>query len=212
MSERPPVPLPRVIVFLRAPELGKVKTRLAATVGLEQALAVHRQLMELTFTALRSVPEVALCVTPDSAASAPDWPLQPGWSVAAQGEGDLGVRLDRSVAAAFAVHSLPVVVIGCDCPDVTPADFAEAGRLLVQRDIVFGPATDGGYWLIGLRRSVPELFREIPWGSDQVLAASVTAAQKAGLSVGFLRELSDVDTEADWRAWLARSASPQKRA
>lgn len=212
MSERLSVSLPRVIVFLRSPELGKVKTRLAATVGPERALAVHRQLMELTLAALRSVPEVTLCVTPDSAVSSRDWPLQPGWSFVAQGEGDLGRRLERSFAASFAVHSQPLVVIGCDCPDVTPADMMEAGRLLTQRDVVFGPATDGGYWLIGLRRPAPELFSEIPWGSDQVLAASVKAAQAAGLTVGYLRELSDIDTEADWQAWVARGASPQKGA
>ena len=196
---------PRVIVFLRAPELGKVKTRLAATLGAESALAIHRHLLELTLATLSPLRKVTLRVTPDAAAESVSWPVQPGWTVLPQGEGDLGERLERAVAESFAVDSRPVVIVGCDCPELTAADVAEAGRLLAVHDVVFGPATDGGYWLIALRRPVPELFRDLAWGTERVLTQSLAAAKTAGFTAGLLRELPDVDTEADWRAWRART-------
>ena len=197
--------LSRVIVFLRAPELGRVKSRLAATVGPTQALAIYRELLELTLATLRAHPEVELRVTPDAAATGGEPLLQPGWRRTPQGDGNLGERLDRAVQEAFATEPTPVVVIGCDSPELTKDDLIEAGRLLATRDVVFGPAIDGGYWLIGLTRPVPELFREISWGTSRVLDQSLDIAQRLGLNWGLLRGLADIDTEADWRAWQARS-------
>jgi glycosyltransferase A (GT-A) superfamily protein (DUF2064 family) len=72
----------------------------------------------------------------------------------------------------------------------------------LSREVVLGPASDGGYWLIGLRRSQPELFHRIPWSTDRVLAETMRRAREGGLSVHRLRELQDVDTEADWRQFL----------
>jgi rSAM/selenodomain-associated transferase 1 len=197
------VAFPHVIVFLRAPELGKVKTRLAATVGPAVALTIYERLLALTFAALRQVPEVTLRVTPDTAIPAVTRWRQPGWNLAPQGEGDLGTRLARAVADSGVSAARPVVVIGCDCPQLAVTDLVEAAWELEEKDVVLGPATDGGYWLIGLRRPAPELFRGISWGTDRVLTESLAAAATAGFSVGRLRELRDVDTEADWQAWLA---------
>ncbi len=207
--------LPRVIVFLRAPELGRVKTRLAATVGHGPALEIYRELLQLTLATLRAHPQVELRVTPDDAVGGLDTvldsagppSLQPGWRRLPQGAGDLGERLERAVQDAFAAEPTPVVVIGCDCPEGTKDDLVEAGRLLATRDVVFGPATDGGYWLIGLKRPVPELFRGISWGTSRVLDQSLDIAQRLGLNWGLLRELDDIDTEADWKAWQKRRAT-----
>jgi rSAM/selenodomain-associated transferase 1 len=198
------VDLPRVIVFLRAPELGRVKSRLAATVGPAQALVIYRELLELTLTTMRSHPQVELRVTPDESIAGQEPLLQPGWRRTPQGAGDLGERLERAVQDAFAAKPTPVVVIGCDCPELTEDDLIDAGRLLATRDVVFGPATDGGYWLIGLKRPMPELFRGISWGTSRVLPQSLDSAQRLGLNWGLLRELDDIDTEADWQAWRAR--------
>lgn len=197
----------RVIVFLRAPELGRVKSRLAATVGPTQALAIYRELLDLTLTTLRSHPKVELRLTPDAAATGGEPLLQPGWRRTPQGAGNLGERLERAVQDAFATEPTPVVLIGCDCPELTHDDLIEAGRLLATRDVVFGPATDGGYWLIGLKRPVSQLFRGIPWGTSQVLTQSLDNAQRLGIKWGLLRELNDIDTEADWQAWQARRAT-----
>ena len=194
----------RVIVFLRAPELGRVKSRLAATVGPTQALAIYRELLAITLTTLRAHPKVELRVTPDVAATGGEPLLQPGWRRTPQGDGNLGERLERAVQDAFAAAPTPVVLIGCDCPELTEDDLLEAGRLLATRDVVFGPATDGGYWLIGLKRPMPELFRGISWGTSRVLPQSLDSAQRLGLNWGLLRELDDIDTEADWQAWRAR--------
>ncbi len=196
--------LSRVIVFLRAPELGRVKSRLAATVGPTQALAIYRELLQLTLATLRAHPQVELRVTPDNAAIGLEPLLQPGWRRTPQGAGNLGERLERAVQDAFAAEPTPVVVIGCDSPELTKDDLIEAGRLLATRDIVFGPATDGGYWLIGLKRPVPQLFRGISWGTSRALDQSIAAANRLGLNWGLLRELDDIDTEADWQAWQAR--------
>jgi rSAM/selenodomain-associated transferase 1 len=199
------VDLPRVIVFLRAPELGRVKSRLAATVGPIQALAIYRELLDITLTTLRTHPKVELRVTPDTAATGWEPLLQPEWRRTPQGAGDLGERLQRAVQEAFAREPTPVVLFGCDCPELTEDDLIEAGRLLATRDVVFGPATDGGYWLIGLKRPVPALFRGISWGTSRVLDQSLDIAQRLGLKWDLLRGLADIDTEADWRAWQARS-------
>lgn len=196
--------LPRVIVFLRAPELGRVKTRLAATVGPNQALVIYCELLDITLTTLRAHPKVEVRVTPDAAATGGEPLLQPSWCRKPQGDGNLGERLERAVQAAFATEPTPVVLIGCDCPELTHDDLIEAGRLLATRDVVFGPATDGGYWLIGLKRPEPELFRGISWGTSRVLDQSLDIAQRLGLNWGLLRELDDIDTEADWQAWQAR--------
>ena len=199
--------LPRVIVFLRAPELGRVKTRLAATVGHGPALVIYRELLELTLATLRAHPQVEIRVTPDDAISGQDPLLQSGWRLNPQGDGNLGERLERAVQDAFAAKPTPVVVIGCDSPELTKDDLIEAGRLLATRDVVFGPANDGGYWLIGLKQPVPELFRGISWGTSRVLGQSLDIAQRLGLNWGLLRELDDIDTEADWKAWQKRRAT-----
>lgn len=203
--------LPRVIVFVRAPELGRVKTRLAATLGAGRALAVYRELLGGTLDTLRPHAEVELRVTPDGAAEGfgrcLGLELPPDWRIRSQGAGDLGGRLSRAVEEAFATASGPVVAIGCDCPEITLADVEEAGRLLSGADVVFGPADDGGYWLIGLKRPVPEVFQGIAWGGPQVLAQSLDQLRRRGLTAHLLRPLGDIDTEADWQAWQARSTN-----
>jgi rSAM/selenodomain-associated transferase 1 len=168
-------------------------------------LVIYRELLELTLATLRTHPEVELRVTPDAAFTGWQPSLQPGWRRTPQGAGNLGERLERTVQDAFATAPTPVVVIGCDCPELTENDLLEAGRLLATRDVVFGPATDGGYWLIGLKRPMPALFRGISWGTSRVLDQSLDIAQRLGLSWGLLRGLADIDTEADWRAWQARN-------
>ncbi len=192
----------RLIVFLRAPQLGKVKTRLAAGIGPEAALAAYRHLVELTLRAVSSWPDVELRFTPDEAAGEMSGWSRSGWKWIPQGGGDLGERLDRAVTATLAHGGTRVVVIGTDCPFLKPDDLKAAFAALESVDLVLGPATDGGYWLIGLRRSCPAVFQEISWGSSQVRTETLQRAAEAGLSVRLLRALSDVDTPDDWTAFL----------
>jgi rSAM/selenodomain-associated transferase 1 len=112
--------------------------------------------------------------------------------------------LRRAFAESFASGSKHVVIIGSDCPFVTIRDVEHAWNGLRSCDLVIGPATDGGYWLIGLRRSQPELFRNIAWSTEKVLAQTRARAESRGLRVRLLREQTDIDTFAEWEAFCRR--------
>jgi rSAM/selenodomain-associated transferase 1 len=197
------VPPTRLIVFLRAPRPGFVKTRLAAALGPDSACAAYRRLIEHLLPALResSLP-VELRFTPDDAAGEVSRWLDPGWTLSPQGEGDLGDRLFRAVAESQAAGVERTLVIGTDCPYLISQDLQQAATALADADLVLGPAQDGGYWLIGLRRPIATLFEGIPWSTDRVLAVTKERAQSEGLVVRQLRCLADVDTPEDYRRFL----------
>lgn len=192
----------RLIVLLKAPRPGLAKTRLAAALDDHAAAAIYRVLIDRTLAALDAFPQVELRFTPDGAEPEIQPYLRNGWKMRPQGDGDLGVRLRRASDAAFAEGATRVVLIGTDCPALTGADVRDAFDALTELDVVLGPAEDGGYWLLGLRRPAPELFRDIPWSTPEALAATEAHARAAGLSVGLLRRLADVDSLEDWRRWL----------
>jgi len=116
-----------------------------------------------------------------------------------QGEGDLGDRLLLAFAQAFAQGAQSVVVIGADCPDLGPTLFAQAFSALTRKNLVLGPAMDGGYYLVGLNRPAPALFSDIPWGNSEVLAATLKQAKELHLSIHLLEPLADVDRPEDLR-------------
>jgi len=193
----------KLVIFLKAPRRGTVKTRLAAALGPEAALAAYRELVERILSQLRELPPVELRFTPDDAREEIQPRLAPGWSAASQGPGDLGTRLTRAFADAFAAGAGRVVVIGSDCPEVTAADIREAWTALGSHDLVLGPAHDGGYWLVGLRRPAPELFADISWSTASVFEETLARARSQGLGVRLLRTLRDVDTPEDWEHYRA---------
>ena len=195
-----------LIIFLKAPRPGFVKTRLARTSGVEPACAAYRRLVETLLANLTALTGVELRYSPDEAAGEIQPWLRPHWHSRAQGEGDLGARLHRAFAESFLQDAQRVVIIGSDCPEVTPRDIAEAWRALQSHDLVLGPATDGGYWLIGLNHVQPSLFTEMVWSTETVLQETLQRARSAALRVSLLRELVDVDTEVEWKDFLARSA------
>ena len=192
----------RLVILLKAPLPGFVKTRLAAVLGVDAATAAYRVLAENLFRNLGDHPDVELRYAPDDAAAELRAWQRPRWKLAPQGEGDLGERLNRTFVDHFSHGARKVVAIGADCPEVTRDDVEAAFAALDAADVVLGPASDGGYWLIGLRASRPWLFRGIRWSTASVLAETVAKAADSGLSVARLRVLSDVDTVEDWREWL----------
>jgi hypothetical protein len=194
-----------LIIFVKAPRVGQVKTRLAATIGAEAACAAYRQIVETLFSHLSSFAEVELRFMPDDAGEEIKPWLHDGWWMRPQGQGDLGMRLQRAFAEAFQKEAQRAVIIGSDCPEVEATDIREAWTALDDYELVLGPATDGGYWLIGLCHEQAMLFENMPWSSDRVLRETLARAQSAGLSARLLRRLSDVDTEADWRKFVARA-------
>ncbi len=192
-----------LIVMAKAPMLGAVKTRLVAGLGADGALAAYRELLTDLFGNLKELDPVCLCVTPDESGPefAPWHELH--WSLWGQGEGDLGERLGRVFIRAFQEGARRVVVIGADCPYVSAEHIREAWRRLGEVDLVLGPACDGGYWLIGLSRWVPELFEGMPWSTPRLCEETLAAARRAGRAFALLETLLDVDTEEDWRGYLA---------
>ena len=195
----------KLIVFVKAPRPGAVKTRLAKTIGAAAAEAAYRRLVETLLNHLAGLGGVELCFSPDDAAGEVQHWLKEGWLSSPQGEGDLGRRLESAFQRALHSGAKRVAIIGSDCPAVTIEDIRNAWAGLRTHDVVLGPATDGGYWLIGLRQLQPNLFRGITWSTQHVCAETIRRVEHAGLSVQMLRELVDVDTDLDWRVFLDAS-------
>lgn len=196
----------RLIVFLKAPREGTVKTRLAAEIGDAAALQAYRTLVGTLLDQLASLPDVELRFTPDTARALIEPWRQPHWRAHPQGDGALGERLQRAFEHSFAAGARRVAIIGSDCPEVTEADIHAAWSALEVHEVVLGPARDGGYWLIALRRPCATLFEDIPWSTPAVLSATLDRARAAGLSMQLLRELTDVDTAAEWAAFQTQTA------
>ena len=195
-----------LVLFARRPQLGAVKRRLAIDIGAAAAHRFYRRTLQDVAWRLGGDRRwrTWLAVTPDSAAAAPGlWPAPPGTLVIGQGGGDLGTRMARPLQA---FPPGPVVIVGSDIPDVENADIAAAFRALGDHDLVFGPAVDGGYWLVGARRRpvVPRnLFTNVRWSSKHALADTL-ANLPTTCRVAMLEERSDIDDGAAWRRWRIR--------
>ncbi|HMJ89969.1 MAG TPA: TIGR04282 family arsenosugar biosynthesis glycosyltransferase [Candidatus Acidoferrum sp.] len=195
----------QLIVFVKAPRPGSVKTRMAKTMGADEACAAYRDLVTRVLDVAGKSGTVELRFAPDDArAEITPW-LRDGWTAEPQGDSDLGARMHRAFTEAFARDIERVVIIGSDCVELQTKDIRSAFRELKSFDVVVGPATDGGYWLIGLRAAQAELFRDITWSSEQVLGQTLQHAKSLGLRIQLLRILSDVDTEEDWRRTCSAS-------
>ena len=189
----------RLAVFLKAPRPGTVKTRLASEIGSRQALRLYRVMVARTLECVRRAGfDATLWFTPQDAASEMRFWLGEGWDLRPQSSGDLGARLSA------AEHAVPTggawVAIGVDCPRLTSELLQEAFDMIQHGSIVLGPATDGGYYLIGGTTPLPELFTEMPWGTDRVLGETRARLQRAAAPWCELPELRDVDTAAAARA------------
>ena len=201
-----------LVVFVREPRLGRVKSRLARGIGALPALTFYRN---ATARLVRLVARDQrwrcwLAVTPGSALRSRAWDMRlPRLD---QGRGDLGARMRRLLRA---LPPGPAVIIGSDIPEIEPVDVWSAFRALGRSEAVFGPAGDGGFWLVGLRRRprVPAtLFASVRWSSPHALA-DTRAGLPQGLSVALLGLLDDIDDEAAYRTWRRRAAlSRRKRA
>ena len=189
--------LPTVFVMVKAPVAGAVKTRLAKRIGASEALRFYRSATAALLRRLSGDPRwrTVLAVTPDIQAQGSFWPAR--IDRRPQGRGDLGERMHRLLCAG---RGAPVIVIGSDIPDIRSVDIADAIGVARRAGLVFGPAEDGGFWLVGCRRrpGPARLFRAVRWSSEHALGDCLTNAKG---DVGFVRILSDVDTEADWLRW-----------
>lgn len=191
-----------LIVFVKAPRVGGVKTRLAAAIGAEAACEAYQRMVAALWKRIDRMDNVQLRFSPQEAAGEVQPWLRRGWTIAPQGGGDLGSRLAGAFADAFAAGAQRVAIIGSDCPYVTAADIEQAWAALDADDVVLGPARDGGYWLVALKQPQPNILAGISWGTSQVLERTLDRARAGKLRVHLLRELSDIDTADDWRSYL----------
>lgn len=201
----------RVIVFAKEPVSGRVKTRLAPALGADEAAALHRTLTDGTLTvATDAAPgAVELCCTPDDPHPVlTDLAQRHGVGLAAQGPGNLGERMARAFARTLP-GGRPVLIIGTDCPVLSPAYLRQASEALADgADAVLGPAEDGGYVLIGLRRFAAGLFDGIIWGGADVCDTQRQLLAEAGFRWEELPTLWDVDRPTDldrYQAYLRES-------
>ena len=195
--------LPCLLIFAKNPRPGRVKTRLANTLGDVEALRIYRFLLQKTRETALAV-EARRCLRYSDAITQDDeWPEEQFEKFVQEGA-DLGERMNAAFLRAFDDGAGKAVIIGSDCPELDGALLAEAFSALDASDVVIGPAPDGGYYLLGMRQHQPALFADIVWSTPAVLPATLEKAARLGLKVHLLPELSDIDTETDWRAYLDR--------
>ena len=194
-----------LIIFTRYPEPGKTKTRLIPVLGTIGAANLQREMSEYTIFQVQELQKI-IDISVEVRFAGGDLQLMEDWLgldlvYQSQGEGDLGLRMARSLFDAFQSGAEKVIIIGTDCPGVNAQILATAFEKLHAFDVVIGPAIDGGYYLIGLQQSIPELFVNIEWGTAEVFQKTVDIAQKLSLSQVNLPPLADIDRPEDLPIW-----------
>lgn len=191
----------KLIVFTRYPEPGTTKTRLIPVLGKAGAANLHRLMAQRTIACALSLEKsrrlsVEIHRAGGSQQLMQEW-LGSNILCENQIDGDLGARMTAAFQNSFNSGVEKTAIIGTDCPDLKAEIMAQAFDKLSQHDLVLGPAKDGGYYLIGLRRSIPELFGGIHWGTSQVLTCTRAIAKKLDLNVAYLPTLADIDRPED---------------
>lgn len=194
------------LVFTKYPEPGKVKTRLAATIGAERAAMLYRGWIGEVFTSLQPLRGLARVVcffdgAPKESFSdwhhlADDWWPQP--------QGNLGERLAAGFQRGLASGG-PVIAIGTDCLEMDADLISQAFDRLAQRDLVFGPTPDGGYYLVGMSADRRGVFTSVRWSCAETLADHLARCRERGWSYGLLPARHDIDTHEDWLAYQQRA-------
>ncbi|GAB2790816.1 TIGR04282 family arsenosugar biosynthesis glycosyltransferase [Rhabdobacter roseus] len=193
------MPRNALIIFVKNPIEGKVKTRLAQTVGHEKATAIYRELLSYT----KSVTDYLLPTDVQATVYYGDFvnenDLWNDYPKALQVEGDLGQRMKEAFREQFAAGAQRVAIIGSDCLELLPHQLEAAFRALEQDEVVIGASTDGGYYLLGMQRLHEVLFDHMPWSQPTLLESTVRVLLRGGLSHAFLDTLSDID---EWEDYL----------
>jgi rSAM/selenodomain-associated transferase 1 len=200
------MPLPALIIFVKNPVAGRVKTRIAAEAGTEKALEIYLKLLDITRRQALTFDSGRYIFYSDYIDYNDVWSDQ--FSRHLQEGSDLGERMFNAFVKIFS--SLPpdetckVILIGSDCPDMNATILQQASTQLDDADCVIGPAVDGGYYLIGFS-GMPDkrIFSRISWSTSSVYSDTIKNLDKSGYSYGVLPLLSDVDTLADWDRYLS---------
>ena len=185
-----------LIIFLKYPELGRSKTRLAKDIGKENALKVYIQLLEHTQLISKQLKIDKYLFYDKVTANKMPWG-DDIYYTAYQIESDLGSKMQNAFEQLFLKGYDRVVIIGSDCYELTPEIIEQAFELLNTSDAVLGPAKDGGYYLLGLRKMIPQLFSDVAWSTDKVFSETVKTLENLNLSYSTTPILSDIDTIKD---------------
>lgn len=190
-----------VIIFTRFPIPGQAKTRLAPYLGAEKAAELQRSMTEHTLTQVRELQkqrQVCIEVHYDGGTRemVEKW-LGKDFHLRQQNDGDLGVRISGALSTGFKSGYKKIIITGTDCPALTSSLMMKGLDGLNPNDLTIGPALDGGFYLLGMKKSQPHLFDNVPWGTDKVLEKTVINAKKLHLSLCRLPTLSDIDRPED---------------
>jgi uncharacterized protein len=192
-----------LIIFIKNPQLGKVKTRLARTMGDEKALEIYTELTHITRENAKILRGVKRHVFySDFIDKTDDWSAKLFEKWVQTGE-DLGARMANAFSEVLKKQE-KVCIIGSDCPTLSPTILQQAFVALDTHDFVVGPSTDGGYYLLGISKSVRDfqfVFENMAWSTETVLSETVKRISDKGKSLYFLPELTDIDEEKDWNAF-----------
>lgn len=190
-----------VLVFQKNEVLGRVKTRLASGMGDLLALEIYRHLIQSTYSVLEDVSVPVWTYFSDFIPETVNPPIAKSFVQEGQ---DLGERMANAFARSFESGMEKVVLIGTDCPTLQSQHLNQAFEALTHSDLVLGPATDGGYYLIGMKRKADYLFEGISWSTSEVLSQTLAVATAYGLHFTLLDELSDIDTQEDWERYRSQ--------
>ena len=195
-----------LLIFIRNPELGKVKTRLARTLGDDEALRIYHVLLEKTRLAALDVQASRWLFYSNIVEDQDDWP-NPDFIKTTQSPGDLGERMEAAFKQVFEQGASKALIIGSDCPELNGPVLQQAFDLLDEYDFVIGPVPDGGYYLLGMKQLQSNLFYDIAWSTETVRASTITKIEEARRTYVLLPMLRDIDEASDWQAYITPSQS-----
>jgi uncharacterized protein len=189
----------RLIIFVKNPEIGRVKTRLAKTIGDEQALSIYQKLLLYTKEITKGLNADKSVYYSEHIDNNDLWDNML-FSKHLQRGDDLGERMQNAFADAFAQGKERVIIIGSDCLELETYMIKEAFAVLENNDVVLGPAKDGGYYMIGMTAFLPTLFEDKNWSTDDLLMDTILDLKKMNAKYYLLKTLNDIDTIEDLKA------------
>jgi rSAM/selenodomain-associated transferase 1 len=188
-----------LIIFIRNPELGKVKTRLAKDLGDEQALSIYKALLQHTKEQVLQINATRFLFYSESIAHHDTW-NHSQFQKQLQYNGDLGERMHHAFLSALQ-QADQVIIVGSDIAQLKASIIDDAFQVLQHHDYVIGPALDGGYYLLGMKQASPELFLNMEWSTDQLCQNTIDRINQLNRSYQLVDTLSDIDYASDWEAY-----------
>ena len=183
-----------LLVFVKNILLGKVKTRLAKSIGDQAAFEVYKYLVEITERETQQLSEIDLHIYFSDAIIDSKW--ENAQKYVQEGD-DLGLRMKNAFNRGFSMGYTSIVGVGSDLPDLNREIILQAFDSLKKNEVVFGPATDGGYYLLGMKQLFEPIFMNKPWSTDKLLNITIQDLNNEGINPFLLKELNDVDTLED---------------